>query len=60
MGENKLTINQTEMNSLIQLLTSILERPPSLIEIGKMLEIIGTLNELELDKNNKDRDGQKC
>ena len=58
--ENKLTINQTEMNSLIQLLTSILERPPSLIEIGKMLEIIGTLNELELDKNNKDRDGQKC
>ena len=47
---NELTISQADFNSLIQILTSILGRPPSLYETGKVLETIGTLNELETDE----------
>ena len=48
---NELTISQEDFDFLIRVLTSILGRPPSLIEMGKVLETIGTLNELETDEN---------
>ena len=52
---DELTINSKDFNSLLQVLTSIYGRPPTLTEMGKVLQAIsGVLDELEADDEQGD------